>query len=139
MELTGEMYAFYSNKSISAVFEELKSYAESINFKFELNTWEEYERIFFFKDEKMLHYHDEKGYNTELNGEGCFGIEAKKTKLIGIATLFEFEGVTNFDPHDINLAFKHVYYYLLTIPHIIEEDEFSRKIHQSVLNILTAD
>ena len=139
MELTGELYGFYTNKELPTVFEELKKYAESIGFKFNINSFEEWENLFFYKDEKMLQYHDEKGYNTELNGEGCFGIEAKKTKLIGIAKLFEFEGETNFDPYDINLAFNHVYYYLLVVPHIIEDDAFSRKIHDSIRSILIAE
>jgi len=139
MELTGELYGFYSNRELIAVFEELKKLAEGINYKFNIGTLFDNETIFFYKDDAMLRYHEENGYNTDLNGEGCFYIEAKKTKLIGIATLFEFEGVTNFDPIDINLAFKHVYYYLLTIPQIKEEDVFSKKIHDLVLGILTKD
>ncbi|MBO9202436.1 MULTISPECIES: hypothetical protein [Niastella] len=140
MELTGEMYGFYSNRELPVVFEELKKFAESIGYKFNIHTFHEWENIFFYKDEQMLQYHDEKGYNTALNGEGCFGIEAKKnTKLIGIATLFEFEGDSNFDPHDINLVLNHVNYYLLVIPDIIEEDEFSKKIHNAVRSILLSE
>jgi hypothetical protein len=139
MELTGELYGFYSNKELPVVFEELKKYAESINFKFDIDSFDEWEHIFFYKNEIMLEYHDEKGYNTELNGEGCFFIEAKKTKLIGIAKLFEFEGKSDFNPIDINLALTNVNYYLLTVPHIIEDDEFSRKIHGSILSILTTE
>jgi hypothetical protein len=138
MELTGALYGFYSNKALPAVLEEFKKYAESIAFNFDLDSFEGSENIFFYKDETMLEYHDEKGYNTELNGEGCFYIEAKKTKLIGIAKLFEFEGKSDFNPIDINLALTQVYYYLLTIPHIIEEDAFSGKIHHSLQSILTA-
>ena len=139
MELTGVLYGFYSNRALPAVFEELKSYAERIGYKFDIDSFEENETIFFYKDEKMLAHHDDNGYNTDLNGEGCFFIEAKKTKLIGIAKLFEFEGKSDFNPIDINLALTHVYYYLLTVPHIIEVDEFSKKIHNSVQSILTKD
>ena len=139
MELTGESYGFYSNKELPAVIEEMKKYAERINFKVDIDTFYEYERMFFYKDEIMVQYHDEKGYNTELNGEGCFFIEAKEAKLIGIAKLFEFEGKSDFHPIDINLALTHVYYYLLTVPHIIEDDEFSRKIHHTLQGILTTD
>ena len=109
MELTGVLYGFYSNKEITAVFEELKKLAERINYQFEIGPFFENESFYSYKDEAMLRYHEENGYNTDLNGEGVFFIEAKKTKLIGIATLFEFEGVTNFDPYDINLAFNNVY------------------------------
>jgi hypothetical protein len=139
MELTGVLYGFYSNKAMPAVFEKLKTYAESINFKFQHDSFEGNEDIFFYKDENMRRYHDDKGYNTELNGEGCFYIEGKNAKLNGIATLFEFEGKSDFEPFDINLAFTQVYYYVLTVPHIVEDDEFSRKIHHAVQNILTTD
>lgn len=139
MELTGNLYGFYSNKPISNIFKDLNDYAKSINFKFQQSSFEEYENILFYKDEIMLEYHSEKGYNTELEGEGCFHVEAKKTKLKGMATLFEFEGEANFEPFDINLAFTEVYYYVLTIPHFIENDKFSQQIHTSLLNILTKD
>jgi hypothetical protein len=139
MEFTGELYGFYSNREVATVFEKLKKLAERINYQFKIGSLFENEDIFFYKDDAMLRYHEENGYNTDLNGEGCFYIEAKKTTLNGIATLFEFEGKSDFDPYDINLAFTQVYYYVLTIPHIIEEDEFSRKIHQAVLNILKED
>jgi len=137
MELTGVLYGFYSNRALPEVFEELKSFAERIGYKFEIDTFEENETIFFYKDEAMLEHHDDNGYNTDFNGEGCFYIEAKKTKLIGIAKLFEFEGKSDFNPIDINLALTQVYYYLLTVPHIIEEDEFSKRIHHSVRDMLT--
>jgi hypothetical protein len=139
MELTGELYGFFSNKEIAAVLEEMKKYAESINYKFEIDSFEGEENLFFYKDENMMHYHEENGYNTDLNGEGCFNLEAKKVKLNGIAKLFEFDGKSDFRPYDINLAFSQVYYYLLTIPHFKQEDEFSRKIHDTILGILTKD
>ena len=136
MELTGVLYGFYSNREITAAFEEFKNLAERINYQFEIAPFFEKESFYSYKDDAMLRYHEENGYNTDLNGEGVFFIEAMKTKLIGIATLFEFEGDSNFHPYDINLALNHVYYYLLTIPKIKEEDVFSRMIHDSVRYIL---
>ncbi len=137
MELTGNLYGFYSNKSISEVFKSLEEYSKNINFKFEHNSFQEEKSMFFYKDDSMLDHHDEEGYNTEINGEGCFNVEAKETKLNGIATLFEFDGESDFDPYDINLAFTQVYYYVLTVPHLVENDMFSQKVHRSLLSILS--
>ncbi|MFD2909199.1 hypothetical protein ACFSX9_10705 [Flavobacterium ardleyense] len=136
MELTGNLYGFYSNKPISSVFKDLEQHAKNINFKFKSTSFQDDECMFFFKDQTMFEHHDEIGYNTELNNEGCFNVEAKKTKLKGIATLFEFEGESDFNPFDINLVFTEVFYYVLTVPHLKEEDNFSQKTHDSFMNIL---
>ena len=137
MELTGSLYGFYSDKPTSIVFQALEEYSKSINFTFEHGSFLEEQSMFFYKDELMLERHYEIGYNTEIEGEGCFNIEAKKTSLQGIATLFEFEGKSNFDPLDINLAFAEVYYYVLTIPSVKEDNPFSQKIHDKFSNILS--
>ena len=136
MELTGNLYGFYSNKPISDVFRSLEEYSKNINFKFESSSFQDDKNMFFYKDKIMLQYHENIGYNTELKEQGCFSIEAKITKLKGIATLFEFEGESNFAPFDINLVLNQVYYYVLTIPHLKEKDKFSKMIYDSLLNIL---
>lgn len=136
MDFTGRLYGFYSNRPISKVFVDIKAYAKSINFKFNCGAFEEYEHLFFYKDKIMLQHHEDKGYNTELGGEGCFYLEAKIATLDGIATLFEFEGESNFQPMDINLAFSKSNYYVLTIPHFKDDDIFSKKIHDTLRNIL---
>lgn len=136
MELTGQLYGFYSNKKISSVFEELKKYAKSTDYLCEHNTYDDEESLFFFKDEEMKQYHEEEGYNTDQKSQGCFCVEAKMTKLDGISTLFEFEGSSDFDPIDINLVFTKVYYYVLTVPHFLENDKFSKTIFDSMHRIL---
>ncbi|RPE13202.1 hypothetical protein EGT74_06635 [Chitinophaga lutea] len=136
MDLSGVLYGFYSNKEMSVVFDELKKVAESIQYVFQLDAFDEYDNMLFSKDENLLLLHYEKGYNTELAVEGCFHIEAKKTKLHGIARLLEFEGKSDFEPFDINLAFTTVYYYVLTVPHFTEQNAFSKKIYDSLSRVL---
>ncbi|ECP1342160.1 hypothetical protein FUT32_22920, partial [Salmonella enterica subsp. enterica] len=72
----------------------------------------------------------------DLDGEGCFCIEAKSTKLNGIATLFEIDNDSNFEPYDINLHFDNVFYYVLILPDLIENSDFCHNIHNLFINIL---
>ncbi|HEY8957346.1 hypothetical protein [Chitinophaga sp.] len=137
MNWTGELYGFYSEKPIQEVFEAVKNKALEMPYKFDYNKTDIEETLLFYKDEAMLEYHLENGYNTELNGEGCFSLEAKTVKLDGIATLFEFEGASDFEPYDINLVFSRIYYYVLTVPDFIEESEFSKKIHAMFHQVLS--
>lgn len=87
----------------------------------------------------MKDYHLEYGYNLNLNGEGCFGIEAKRTKLNGIATLFEFENDSNFEPYDISLHLDDVFYYILVLPDLIENSSFCKRVHEMFVNILNGE
>lgn len=136
MELTGQLYGFYSNKNIEEVFDSLEKFSLIINYKYDYNTIFGEKSMIFFKDEKMWQHHLENGYNTDIEEKGCFSIESKLTRLNGISTLFEFDGNSDFEPIDINLAFTKVYYYVLTVPYFIEEDKFSNDIVNSFRAIL---
>lgn len=137
MNWTGELYGFYTEKPIQEVFEILKNKASEMPYKFDYNKTDIEETLLFYKDQEMLDYHLENGYNTDLNGEGCFSVEAKTVKLDGIATLFEFEGLSDFEPYDINLVFSRICYYVLVVPDFIEESEFSKKIHTMFRQVLS--
>jgi hypothetical protein len=136
MELTGQLYGFYSNKNIEVVFDSLEKFSLTINYKYDENTIFGERAMIFFKDEKMWEHHLENGYNTDFEGKGCFSVESKLTRLNGISTLSEFDGNSDFEPIDINLTFTEVYYYVLTVPHFIEDDEFSKNIMNSFREIL---
>jgi hypothetical protein len=136
MESTGQLYGFYSNKTIEAVFTALEKFSSEIKYNYDYNKLFGEKSMIFFKDEKMWQYHLENGYNTDINGEGCFTIETKITKLNGISTLFEFDGKSDFEPIDINLVFTEVFYYVLTVPHLVEEDIFSSNIMKVFREIL---
>lgn len=135
-ELTGIMYGFYTNKSIDDVFFSWIKKLSSINYKYEQSAFRDEKFLFCYKNDEMRDYHLNYGYNLNLNGEGCFLIEAKSTKLNGIATLFEFDSASDFEPYDINLHFNKVFYYVLVLPDLIENSKFCQDIHNLFINIL---
>ena len=114
----------------------------AINYKYYFNGINKYsdnfETLFSYKNDEMYEYHLENGYNIDMQGEGCFMIQAKKTQLRGKATLFEFEDDSNmgFDPYDINLRFNNLYYYVLVLPEEPENSSFSQKINNFLISIL---
>ncbi|HIF7076044.1 TPA: hypothetical protein ACX4A7_004643, partial [Salmonella enterica] len=109
-EWSGVMYGFYTNKSIDNIFSSWGKKIASINYKYKRDSFRDEEFLFFYKNDEMQNYHLENGYNLDLDGEGCFCIEAKSTKLNGIATLFEIDNDSSFEPYDINLHFDNVFY-----------------------------
>jgi hypothetical protein len=133
---SGKLYGFYSEKTIDNIFNYIKEYATSIGYEFEYNRYEDEENLFFYKNEKMYDYHLENGYNTDMDGEGCFSIEAKNTKIDGVATLNKFADHSNFDPFDISLVFSSVFYYMLVVPYSIDDSFFSKQIFDVFHKIL---
>jgi hypothetical protein len=130
MEFTGAFYPFYSDKPIEIVVQKMLDFAKSIGYQWEYFNQEEYDHrgYFFWKNKKMLTLHDEKGYNTLINGEGCFCLELKETNLNCGAKYFEFEQ----EPYDsfyndFYCVFSKVYYYYLVLPEAIDENDFSLK------------
>lgn len=133
---TGELYGFYTEKPINKVFNLVKEYANSIGYESEYSSHENEEELFFYKNRKMYDYHLDHGYNTNIDGIGCFSIEAKNTKMDGIATLIKFDDCPNIDPIDINLVFNEVFYYTLIVPSLIENSPFAKNIHSAFHEIL---
>lgn len=129
-EWTGTLYYFYSNKQISAVFNTLKTQAMKMSYQFDYHEYNLECSLLFYTNAAMLKDHMDNGYNTAINGQGCFGVEAKKVKLDGKASLFEFEQDTDFQPYDINLMFDQVFYYRLVTPDSIDDCRFSAKAYQ---------
>jgi len=130
---TGEFYCFYSEKAINDVFSLFKERMSCIDY----TSWQRRdddgeEVIFFYKNEEMLEYHEENGYNLDINGQGCFCIEARNVNLYGTASIsYEFneKKKSNSDPHYANLIFENVCYYFMIIPEIIDESEFCKEIY----------
>ncbi|OCG18944.1 hypothetical protein A9G24_11955 [Gilliamella sp. App6-5] len=135
-EWTGVMYGFYTNKSIDDVFSAWFKKLASMNYQCERSRFRNDEFLFCYKNDEMQNYHLEYGYNLDINGEGCFCIEAKSTKLHGTATLFKFDNDSDFEPYDINLHFQHVFYYVLVLPDLIENSRFCQNMHRLFTNIL---
>jgi len=139
-EWTGFLYFFETNKPIDDVFAVLKNEAASIGYKFDYNDYfklDGNEALLFYRDELMMDYHLEHGYNTNLNGEGCFCVEAYKVDALrGMATLYATEPPLNFDPYNAHLIFDNIFSYRLVVPGIIEDCTFSQKIYQLFKQIL---
>lgn len=129
-EWTGVMYSFYSNKNEGDVMPLFCEFMQELAFKCKKTTFKTDKFWFFYKNAEMIHMHNECGYNLNMNGEGCFSIEAKRTKLHGMANLFEFEGEKNFEPYDINLRMDDVFYYMLLLPSEIDKSIFCRSIYE---------
>ena len=130
-EWTGSLYGFYSNAPIKEVFSSMQKEASRLGYEFEQNSYNGEESLLFYKNKDMLDYHMEHGYNTDIEGEGCFCVEAKVVSLSGVASLFEFDGDSSFEPYDINFLFNKIYYYVLIVPDFIEKSAFSLKIYQT--------
>ena len=45
-----------------------------------------------------------------------------------VVSLYKFDGLSDFEPYDINLIFEKAYYYLLVLPEPIETSKFSKGI-----------
>lgn len=129
MEWTGVLCGFYTEKPITEVFGALQRAASALGYRCDRSEYAEEESLLFYKDKEMLERHMREGYGAGKDGEGCFGVEAKRARLHGVASLFEFEGLADFEPCDINLLFDEVFYYVLVVPDLVEDSPFSCGIH----------
>ena len=151
MEWTGYWYNFYSNKPIDFVFSEWRKKMSIINYQYDYrlenyndeknyhnkeNIWN---TLFCYKNKEMFEHHLEEGYNIDMDGEGCFMIQAKKAQFRGRANLFDVvEDDSNIKcaPHDIDLRFNSLFYYCLVLPEEPECSSFSQKIRGFLISIL---
>ncbi|ORF44329.1 hypothetical protein [Gilliamella apicola] len=151
MEWTGYWYGFYTNKPIDFVFSEWRKKMSIINYQYDYrlenyndeknyhnkeNIWN---TLFCYKNKEMFEHHLEEGYNIDMDGEGCFMIQAKKAQFRGRANLFDVvEDDSNIKcaPHDIDLRFNSLFYYCLVLPEEPECSSFSQKIRGFLISIL---
>ncbi len=137
-EWTGILYGFYSNKPINEVFSLLKKEMGKINYQSNYYSAMDETSLFFFKDKNMFEHHLNNGYNIDMDGMGCFSVEAKNADLHGLATLFEYEDKSDFEPYDINLNFNNIFYYVLVLPEIVESSKFCLTLYNEFKKILNA-
>ena len=143
-EWTGYLYEFYTNKPIDFVFSEWKKKVSAINYKYEYTAYQNdkyYKNdkfLFCYKNKEMYEYHLEYGYNIDMQGEGCFMIQAHKTPFKAKATLFEIENGSrfSFEPYDIDLRFNSLFAYVLVLPEEPENSSFSQKIRNLFISVL---
>ena len=125
----GEFYRFYTDKEIKNVYKKITDIVENkLKFKYEYTEFNDEKNLFFYKNNKMLNSHLKKGYHLNKNGEGCFGLEGKRVTMNQVVSLYKFDGLSDFEPYDINLVFEKAYYYLLVLPEPIETSKFSKEI-----------
>ncbi|AHN25778.1 hypothetical protein GAPWK_1201 [Gilliamella apicola] len=151
MEWTGYWYGFYTNKPIDFVFSEWRKKMSIINYQYDYrlenyNDEKNYDNkeniwntLFCYKNKEMFEHHLEEGYNIDMDGEGCFMIQAKKAQFRGRANLFDVvEDDSNIKcaPHDIDLRFNSLFYYCLVLPEEPECSSFSQKIRGFLISIL---
>lgn len=77
-------------------------------------------------------------YNIDMQGEGCFMIQAQKTPFKEKATLFEIEDGSrfSFQPYDIDLRFNSLFGYMLVLPEEPENSNFSQKIRNLFISVV---
>lgn len=80
-EWTGYQYGFYTNKPIDFVLSEWRKKVLAINYKYDYSIDEGDKFLFCYKNNEMYEYHLENGYNIDMQGEGCFMIEEKKSVI----------------------------------------------------------
>lgn len=80
-EWTGYQYGFYTNKPIDFVLSEWRKKVSAINYKYDYSIDEGDKFLFCYKNNEMYEYHLENGYNIDMQGEGCFMIEEKKSAI----------------------------------------------------------
>lgn len=138
---TGADYLLYSKNENQGVFRRFNEEVVKLGFHpmyLEEKDSEHYRSSFYSKNDAMLKLHEEKGYNTDLSGEGCFylysGIEELDAPYIVEGTLDAKNGFMQY------VWFPgRYYYYMLTLPADINKDEFSRKIFNLLKEILASE
>ena len=136
MEFTGDFYYFYSDKPLNSVLVQFLGQVQEIGFQVEQSELFGEKCLFCFENQEMYDHHLEQGYNIDLDNKGCFTVEAKETSLNGSASLYEFEGKSDFEPQSIQLVIQQIYYYRLILPAAIESSSFSKKIYDLFISIL---
>ena len=114
----------------------LENYNDEKNYDNKENIWN---TLFCYKNKEMFEHHLEEGYNIDMDGEGCFMIQAKKAQFRGRANLFDVvEDDSNIKcaPHDIDLRFNSLFYYCFVLPEEPECSSFSQKIRGFLISIL---
>ncbi|TAH29067.1 MAG: hypothetical protein EAZ06_08145 [Cytophagales bacterium] len=97
--------------------------------------------LFIAKDQQLYNWHDEKGYNPNQNGESCIlltaSLEKKKSERINTNEFLNDQGIRVSACADVFIVLDNFWEYALSLPGMIEEDEFSYKIHKILVDVLS--
>lgn len=102
---------------------------------------EEGVEIFFAKDALMDFLHADNGYTLNEEGEGCFMFYTRKFSLLQcdaqLSHAYSPGEIKCMDSYRSSLFLANVWEFTLVLPARIEEADFSRKIHQSLVDVLS--
>lgn len=142
MEYSGYDYLLYSSKDNKSVIEQFNNALLAEGYKFDepkdetMNTPEkEYSEFFYYKSQKMYDTHLKIGYNTQLNGEGCIyfytGVESLNSSFVVADTMDVKHGSFQYA-----WFMGQYYFFALTLPGDINHCPFSKRIFDTLANIL---
>jgi hypothetical protein len=98
--------------------------------------------LFFQKDEAMGRFQEENGYALNENGEGCFMLSAVRDGIFDsharIEKILHPVHQGGVDPYEVRLFFRNAWFYTLVLPAPIDESPFSKRIHDLLMDSLSA-
>lgn len=137
MDISGEDYVLYANKSPLIVEEE---FIKQLKKKWQNPVIEEFERddhhleLFFAKDDQMNAEFDEIAYALNKNNEGCFMFCARMFDYFEPKIRILKEAGTQ--GPDTAFFLKNVWEYTLVLPSLITESTFSNDLYVTLQSIL---
>lgn len=147
MEITGFDNVFFSNIGFKDIISNFEKELETISPNYIIdntllpvssNSEERHER-FYSKNQQMLEIHEEHGFNTKLNNEGCVYLIASKQKQFDfeIRVNQEIEPKPEFaepDPYESRIIMNNSWQYTLVTPNSIDEEGVSKSIFDKLIN-----
>ena len=139
---TGEDHVVFSNKPATWVkqhfVKKIKEMWREPIVEEDYDSTKDRLEIFFSKDELMSVIHEEKGYNTDLNGEGCFLFISTKKELLWseVVILKEIRPNDNRDEFDAELILHDSWSYTLVLPGTIDKNHFSKYVYDTLISVL---
>ncbi|NIA00672.1 hypothetical protein [Massilia sp. CCM 8734] len=97
--------------------------------------------IFISKDAAMDDFQDKNGYALNEDGEGCFMFFACSKSFfhgdVHISNILGSADLMSTDPHNSTIFLANPTRYTLVLPTLLEESEFSKKIHTFLIDSLS--
>ncbi len=96
--------------------------------------------LFIAKNNAMLEFHDENGFELDENGEGCIYLISSKYPKINK----DLRSIVKNDLNEIECTYKYdivlhdCWQYTLVLPATIEDGKFCKLVHEELLAILNS-
>ncbi|MEH0157095.1 hypothetical protein V6R21_23440 [Limibacter armeniacum] len=140
--MTGIDNVFYSNIPFNNIIEEFEghireywtSYIVDKNVFHNSNENIEKHERFYSKDENMLTEHDEYGFNSRINKQGCIYFIAVRKKHIDLKVNIIEEVNSNVEPYESQILLNDAWQYTLVTPEEIDKEGFSQEIFRKLID-----